>query len=304
MFFKRKNRSNPSQSVPVEKKEKKEIYKGARKRRFFFTIGWGFLVFSVGFGIYNNLTAKDTHTIHETKVIDKQLKDTSGLENYVKNFAYLYFTIGRENEQMMNRNKALEGYLAEGVMADNEVDKAVDSDIQVKNVSVWSIEEDRTEKDIYVVTFHVSLVVNKEIKERVYMMNVYCDDRSYAVVKLPVLASNIKKAQMKVENYFQTTAVSQETYESLEKFLRMFFNIYPKANEEELKYYGTSIQAIKQPYSFEDLSNLQLAEKEDSFQAQCVVIYEDEEIHVRMTMNYTLEIKHLSNGNFRIEAIY
>ncbi|EOS7785747.1 conjugal transfer protein [Enterococcus hirae] len=303
MIFKRKNHSNPSQPLPIEKKGKKESYKGARKRRFLFLFGWGFLVFSVGFGIYNNLTSKDTHTIHETKVIDKQLKDTSGLENYVKNFAYLYFTISKENEQMMKRNEALESYLAEGVLLDNEVDKEINSTIQVKNVSVWSIEEDEKDKDTYIVTFHVSLDIGKEITERVYTISVYCDQISYAVVKLPVLASNVKKASIKVDNSFQTTAVSQEKYESLEKFLRIFFSIYPKANDEELKYYGQEIQAIKQPYSFEELNNLQLAEKDNAFQAQCIVVYKDEETHVRMTMNYELEIKELSNGNFRIEAI-
>ena len=47
----------------LKKDKKKESYKGARKRRFLFFVGWSFLVFSVCFGVYNNLTARDTHTI-------------------------------------------------------------------------------------------------------------------------------------------------------------------------------------------------------------------------------------------------
>ncbi|EHB5081936.1 TPA: conjugal transfer protein [Enterococcus faecalis] len=313
MIRKKKTTTTPDQEVlPKEtkgkvkkgKREKKESYQGARKRRFLFLMGWGFLIFSVGFGIYNNLTSGDTNTVHETKVIDKQLKDVTGIENYVKNFVVLYFTVSQEGDQLSDRTKALESYLADGLPMDTELDKAIETDVKVKNVSIWSIDEHESKKNTFVITFHVSLECGKAIKERVYTLEVYRKNAAYAVVKLPILASHVKKATINVNSRMETTSLSQKEQEGIEKFLRTFFSIYPKANEEELKYYGTSLLPIKQPLVFEELANIQAAEKKKVFEIRCEVLYQDQETKLRHTMSYELTIKQLANGNFRIEAIH
>ncbi|MFS1350664.1 conjugal transfer protein [Enterococcus faecium] len=123
------------------KKDKKKKAIREREKGASFFVGWSFLVFSVCFGVYNNLTSQDTHTIHETKVIDKQLKDMTGIESYVKNFAFLYFTVSLESDQQINRSKAVESYLADGLQMDNEIDKDIETNVKVKNVSIWAIEE-------------------------------------------------------------------------------------------------------------------------------------------------------------------
>ncbi|MFS1350665.1 conjugal transfer protein [Enterococcus faecium] len=109
--------------------------------------------------------------------------------------------------------------------------------------------------------FHVLLEIEKEFKERVYKVEVYRNELSYAIVKLPIVASNVKKATIKVDTRFETTSISRKEQEELEKFLYTFFRIYPKANAEELKYYGTTLLPIQQPLAFEELSNLQVAKK-------------------------------------------
>lgn len=283
------------------KRWKQESYKGARKRRFFFLLGWGFLVFSVGFGIYNNFTARDVHTIHETKVIDKQLKDVSGLENYVKNFVTIYFTVQEQSD--LSREEALKGYIAEGVRLDNEFDKELKQDVQVKNVTVWEIEEQEKKKNTYRVTFHVVLGLKNQTKERAYTIDVYRKENQYAVVKLPVLASNIKKATIEVEEDFQTTSVKPEEQEALEKFLQTFFTIYPQADQEELKYYGKNIVPIRQSLHFVELRNTQFALKDHQVKVQCAVIYQDRETNLRLTMNYELTLRKMEEEKYAIEAI-
>lgn len=284
-----------------KKRWKQESYKGARKRRFFFLLGWGFLVFSVGFGIYNNFTARDVQTIHETKVIDKQLKDVSGLENYVKNFVTIYFTVQEQSD--LSREEALKGYIAEGVRLDNEFDKELKQDVQVKNVTVWEIKEQEKKKNTYCVTFHVVLGLKNQTKERAYTIEVYRKENQYAVVKLPVLASNIKKATIEVEEDFQTTSVKPEEQEALEKFLQTFFTIYPQADQEELKYYGKNIVPIRQPLRFVEFRNTQLAVKNDQVKVQCAVIYHDQETNLRLTMNYELALRKMEEEKYAIEAI-
>lgn len=285
-----------------KKRWKQESYKGARKRRFFFLLGWGFLVFSVGFGIYNNFTARDVHTIHETKVIDKQLKDVSGLENYVKNFVTIYFTVQEQSD--LSRDEALKGYIAEGVRLDNEFDKELKQDLQVKNVTVWEIEEQEKKKNTYRVMFHVVLGLKNQTKERAYTIDVYRKENQYAVVKLPVLASNIKKATIEVEEDFQTTSVKPEEQEALEKFLQTFFTIYPQADQEELKYYGKNIVPIRQPLHFVELRNTQFSLKDHQVKVQCAVIYQDQETNLRLTMNYELTLRKMEEEKYAIEAIH
>lgn len=305
MRLKTTKKAITKEEEPKVKKEKKswkqESYKGARKRRFLFLLGWGFLFFSVCFGIYNNFTARDVQTIHETKVIDKQLKDLSGLENYVKNFVTIYFTVQEQSD--LSREDALKGYIAEGVRLDNEFDKELKQDIQVKNVTIWEIEEQEKKKDTYCVTFHVVLGLKNQTKERAYTIEVYQNANQYAVVKLPVLASKIKKATIEVEEDFQTTSVKVEEQEALEKFLQTFFTIYPQAEQEELKYYGKNIVPIRQPLHFVELRNTQFALKEDQVQVQCAVIYQDQETNIRLTMNYELQLIKIGKEKYAIEAI-
>ncbi len=288
-------------SQKEKKRWKQESYKGARKRRFFFLLGWGFLAFSVGFGIYNNFTARDVHTIHETKVIDKQLEDLSGLENYVKNFVTIYFTVQEQSD--LSREEALKGYIAEGVRLDNEFDKELKQDIQVKNVTVWEIVEQEKKKNTYRVTFHVVLGLKNQTKERSYTIEVYRKENQYAVVKLPVLASSTKKAIIEVEEDFQTTSVKPEEQEALERFLETFFSIYPQADQEELKYYGKNIMPIRQPLHFVELRNTQFALKDNQVKVQCAVIYQDQETNLRLTMNYELTLRKIEEEKYAIEAI-
>ena len=52
---------------------------------------WLLLIGSVSFGIYKNFTAIDQHTTHEKEIIQLQLNDTSGIENFVKDFARAFY---------------------------------------------------------------------------------------------------------------------------------------------------------------------------------------------------------------------
>lgn len=48
---------------------------------------WMLLIASFCFAVYKNFTAINIKTVHETKVIDKEIVDTHKIENFVKNFA-------------------------------------------------------------------------------------------------------------------------------------------------------------------------------------------------------------------------
>ena len=72
----------------------------------------GVLIASVSFGVYKNFTAIDMHTVHETETIQLRLNDTSGIENFVKNFAKSYYSWNNSKEAIEARTQAISGYLA------------------------------------------------------------------------------------------------------------------------------------------------------------------------------------------------
>lgn len=51
---------------------------------------WVLLGLSFSFAIFKHFTAIDTHTIHETTIIEKEYVDTHHVENFVENFAKVY----------------------------------------------------------------------------------------------------------------------------------------------------------------------------------------------------------------------
>lgn len=76
--------------IKIERKEKKEKPKKSKKpskqrkvpmikvgthKKLTFVL-WVLLIGSVGFGIYKNFTAIDTHTVRETEIIKQQIVDT------------------------------------------------------------------------------------------------------------------------------------------------------------------------------------------------------------------------------------
>ena len=72
---------------------------------------WVLLAVSFLFAVYKNFTAIDIHTVHETKVIEEQILDTHKIENFVENFAEVYYSWEQSAASIDNRTNALKGYL-------------------------------------------------------------------------------------------------------------------------------------------------------------------------------------------------
>ena len=70
---------------------------------------WFLLIGSVSFGIYKNFTAIDQHTTHKKEII--QLNDTSGIENFVKDFARAFYGWKNNEESIQARTEAISNYL-------------------------------------------------------------------------------------------------------------------------------------------------------------------------------------------------
>lgn len=67
---------------------------------------WLLLIASGSFGMYKNFTAIDKHTIHENEIIQLELNDTNGIENFVKNFTKTYLFLGNKKKPLSKDRKS------------------------------------------------------------------------------------------------------------------------------------------------------------------------------------------------------
>ncbi|WP_460898788.1 conjugal transfer protein, partial [Staphylococcus aureus] len=95
------------------------------------------------------------HTIHETTIIEKEYVDTHHVENFVENFAKVYYSWEQSDKSIDNRMESLKGYLTDELQAPN-VD-TVRKDIQVssseRGFQRWTVEQ--TGNNEYNVTYSV-----------------------------------------------------------------------------------------------------------------------------------------------------
>ena len=80
---------------------------------------WVLLAVSFLFAVYKNFTAIDIHTVHETKVIEETILDTHKIENFVENFAEVYYSWELNDKSIDNRIENLKAYLTEELQALN-----------------------------------------------------------------------------------------------------------------------------------------------------------------------------------------
>lgn len=297
MRLKRKKR------LKEQKPPKKKKTGRSRVPRIILIGGWSLLIFSVGFGVYNNLTAVSTHTVHEKEVIKEQLVDTTGLQSYAKGFAKTYFTVSPTSKDQQEQREALEGYLSENLSYSSSLYKEVKEKVSVKDVEIWGITAVPNEKNVYSVLLKLTLEAGKKSYERAYSVNIYVKDNQFSVVKLPILATLPSKASVEVAQQMTTTNVEATTREAVEGFLETFFGVYPKADEKELIYYGKELQPIKDNLTFLEITNAQMAENKQTVDVTCTVVYRDNDTKLTFEMPYQLTLEKVSDGKFSIKEL-
>lgn len=290
--------------IDGEKAFKKKRMRGqSRVSRMIFVGGWSLLVFSVGFGVYNNLTAISTHTVHEKQVIKEQLIDTTGLQSFSKKFADIYFTVSPTSKDQQEQREKLMDYLAENLTYPTSIYKDVKDKVSVKDIEVWGITAVPSGKNVYSVLLKVMLETGKNTYERAYSVDVYSKDNQFSVVKLPILATLPSKASVEIAQRMTTNNVEATTREAVEGFLETFFAVYPKADDKELIYYGKELQPIKDNLTFLEITNAQMAENKKTVEVTCTVVYKDNDTKLTFEMPYRLALEKLADGKFSIKEL-
>ena len=290
-----------------QEKEKKPRVLNIGTRRLVVIALWALLICAFAFAVYKNFTAVDTHTVHETMVVQEEVTDTNAIESFVTNFAKVYYSWEQSADSIGQRTENLTYYLTDELQALNA--DTVCSDVpvssKVDDVQIWSVE--KSEGNVYKVVFTVSQnVVNGEessVITSVYEVSVYMDDTGdMVIIQSPTVTGKPAKSDYVPKAAEPDGTVSAEETTEITEFLTTFFTLYPAATEQELSYYvsGDALPVIgNDSYVFAGLVNPVFTKSGDTVTARVAVQYLDQRTGMTQVSQFVLQLRQV-DGNWRI----
>lgn len=287
------------------KTKKPRIHKVNPRRKIVIAL-WILLAVSFGFAVFKHFTAIDTHTIHETKVIEKEYADTHNVENFVEKFAKVYYSWEQNSTSIDNRNKTLKNYLTEELQTlnNNTVRKDIPVSSSLQGFQIWSVKN--TGDNTFDVTYSVEqLITEGESKKNVqsaYFVSVYVDsDENMVIIKNPTITSIPSKSSYQPKMMESDGTVDSVTANEINDFLTTFFKLYPTATQKELSYYVTDgiLKPIGKEYVFQELVNPIYNRRENQVTVSLAVKYLDPQTKATQVSQFSLTLEK-NEGNWKI----
>lgn len=294
-FIKRGNK----ETKPKAKKLK--VYKVNTHKKAVIAL-WMLLIASFCFAVYKNFTAINIKTVHETKVIDKEIVDTHKIENFVKNFAQDYYTWQPSQASIDSRNEVIKKYLTDELQTLNvdTIRRDIPTSSAVQNVEIWSVKQDGEKQ--FQVTFTVEqLIIEGENKKSIlsaYEVIVYVDGSGNMVItKNPTICSIPSKSNYEPKAKESNGTMDAAATGEINEFLKTFFKLYPTATEKELSYYVKNgiLKPIGKDYVFSELLNSVYTRKENQVQVSVSVKYLDQQTKATQISQFDLILEKENN---------
>ena len=296
-----KKKENHSKQ-PKEKKPR--IYKANTHKKTVVAL-WVLLAVSFSFAVYKNFTAIDIHTIHETTVIEKEIVDTHKVENFVENFAKVYYSWEQTAASIDSRNNAINHYLTAELQALNTdtIRKDIPVSSSVSGVQIWSVTQDGENQ--FQVVFTVDQLItegdNKKTVCSAYEVAVYVDSSGNMVItKSPTITSIPVKSGYEPAIKENDGTVDAVTVNEINEFLTTFFKLYPTATTKELSYYVNDgvLKPIGKDYVFSELVNSVYTRSDNQVLVSVSVKYLDQQTKVTQVSQFDLVLE--KDGNWKI----
>lgn len=279
-----------------KKKKMRVIHVGKHKKTVIAL--WVILILSICFAVYKNFTAVDTHTVHEKEVIKKELLDTNSIENFVTNFAKVYYSWENNKASLDARTNAINGYLTAELQNLNvdTIRQDVPTSASVEDVNIWSVSSD--DDNEYVVTYSVTqeITEGETVNEYIsyYDVTVYMDDnKNMVIIKNPTLSSIPTKSGYAPKIVESDNSVDVDTINEATEFLNTFFKLYPVSTKEELVYYvkDEALKPVTGDYVFSELVNpVFVKDKKGNIICYVAVKYLDNQTKATQISQYTLKL--------------
>ncbi|MFB5368980.1 conjugal transfer protein [Enterococcus faecalis] len=297
----RKNENK--KKTPKEKKPR--VYKANPRKKIVIAL-WVLLGISFSFAVFKHFTAIDTHTIHETKIIEKEYVDTHNVENFVENFAKIYYSWEQTDQSINNRMDKLKDYLTDELQALNvdTVRKDIPVSSSLRGVQIWNVVPDGENQ--FNVTYSVDqLITEGEDKKNVqsaYELTIYVEDSGNMVlIKNPTITSIPKKSDYTPKIKESNGSIDSMTTNEITEFLTTFFKLYPTATAKELSYYVSDgiLKPIGKEYVLQELVNPIYNLKDNQITVSLAIKYLDQQTKATQVSQFDLVLEK-NSGNWRI----
>lgn len=270
---------------------------------------WALLICAFAFAVYKDFTAVDTHTVHETTVVQEEVTDTNAIESFVTNFAKVYYSWEQSAASIEQRMEKLKYYLTDELLAltADTVRSDVPVSSKVEDVQIWSVEEigDKVYKIVYSVSQNVINGEESSLITSVYEVSVYVDNAGdMVIIQSPTVTGKPQKSDYVPEAAEPDGTVSAEETTEITEFLTTFFTLYPAATEQELSYYvsGGALPVIgNDSYVFAGLVNPVYTKDGDTVTAHVAVQYLDQRTGMTQVSQFALQLERV-DGNWKITA--
>ena len=292
-----------------QEKQKKTRVLSIGTRRPVVIALWALLICAFAFAVYKDFTTVDTHTVHETTVVQEEVTDTNAIESFVTNFAKVYYSWEQSAASIEQRTENLKYYLTDELLAltADTVRSDVPVSSKVEDVQIWSVEEigDKVYKIVYSVSQNVINGEESSVVTSVYEVSVYVDDAGdMVIIQSPTITGKPQKSGYVPETAEPDGTVSAEETTEITEFLTTFFTLYPAATEQELSYYvsGEALSVIaNESYVFAGLVNPVFTRSGDIVTANVAVQYLDQRTGMTQVSQFELQLRQL-DGNWKITA--
>ncbi len=266
---------------------------------------WIILIGSLSFGVYNNFTAIDKHTVHEKEIIEEKVIDTNSIENFVKQFAKEYHSWENNNESINNRTTKINNYLTEELQLLNKdtIREDIPTISSVNNVEIWGVKE--VSENDYEVIYSVDQSIRegeetKSIKSS-YEVIVKVDNLgNMIIIKNPTISNIPGRFDYREDKEETDSTIDANMIKEITEFLNTFFKLYPTATESELNYYvkGNALKPISGEYIFSELVNPIFRKDGESIKVSTSVKFIDQRTKATQISQY--ELKLVKDRNWQI----
>ena len=301
-MFRNKNKNQ-------EKQKKPRVLNIGTRRPVVIAL-WALLICAFAFAVFKDFTAVDTHTVHETTVVQEEVTDTNAIESFVTNFAKVYYSWEQSADSIEQWTENLKYYLTDELLAltADTVRSDVPVSSKVEDVQIWSVEEigDKVYKIVYSVSQNVINGEESSVITSVYEVSVYVDDTGdMVIIQSPTVTGKPAKSDYSPKAAEPDGTVSAEEATEITEFLTTFFTLYPAATEQELSYYvsGGALPVIaNESYVFAGLVNPVFTRSGDTVTAHVAVQYLDQRTGMTQVSQSALRLRQI-DGNWKIVSV-
>lgn len=230
-----------------------------------------------------------------------------GVETFANNFAYHYFTWGKDDKAFDDRRKRLEPYLARDVDPQAGLNlKQMKSQSSFAKSQIWKVEDAGDGKSK--VTLRTQYVVTangkKETKLNYMVVPIASDGQNFVVYDIPYFVQEPKAVELSKKDNLDRSNVLHDSgkKEEINDFMDSFFKVYASGKQDEIAYFSKNVEVtgLSGILTYKGISDIEIytnLESEGIYQVETKVTFGDSKGATLYTYPYFVQVRQ-DNGRW------